>query len=101
MIKVIINEQDRIWDSSQAGWLTGTIKELQKDGVPVCVRVSIQYGDINVGLSAGSCSSSSCAGRPPNSREQELINSWNDMAVDEIPLKSGKIISFLNRVKRQ
>lgn len=101
MIKVIINEQDRIWDSSQAGWLNGTINDLQKDGIPICVRVSIQYGDTNVGLSAGSCSSSSYAGRPPNSSERELINSWNDMAVDEIPLNSGKIISFLNRVKRQ
>lgn len=101
MIKVIINEQDRIWDSSQAGWLNGTINDLQKDGIPVCVQVSIQYGDINVGLSAGSCSSSSCAGRPPNSRERELITSWNVMTIDEIPLNSGKIISFLNRVKRQ
>lgn len=97
MIKVIINEQDRVWDSSQAGWLNSTINDLQKDGIPLCVRVSIQYGDINVGLSAGSCSSSSSAVRPPNSRERELIKSWNEMAVDETPLNSGKIVSLLNR----
>lgn len=91
MIKVIINEQDRIWDSSQAGWLNGTINDLQKDGIPVCVQVSIQYGDINVGLSAGSCSSSSCAGRSPNSRERELITSWNVMTIDEIHLIAVKL----------
>lgn len=89
MIKVIINEQDRIWDSSQAGWLNGTIKELQKAGEPVCVRVLIEYGDINLCLSAGTCNNSGGGGRPLNTHENKIVEHWNRLDVEAPPLNIG------------
>lgn len=99
MIKIVINEQSREWDNSLAGWVNGTIKELERDGTPICVKVSIEYGDINLGLSAGSCPGGTSGGRPLNSHELELVKFWNEVGVDESPLNGGKIVSFLNRVK--
>ncbi|WP_417659149.1 hypothetical protein [Pseudidiomarina sp.] len=100
MIKVIINEQDRIWDSSQAGWLNGTINELQKAGKPVCVRVLIEYGDINLCLSAGTCNKSGGGGgRPLNTHEDDIVDYWNKLDVDATPLNSGKLVAFLNSIK--
>lgn len=101
MIKIVINEQPREWDSSLAGWVNGTIKELERDGTPVCVKVSIAYSDINLGLSAGSCPAAASGGRPLNSHERELVKFWNEVGVDETPLNGAKIVSFLNRVKHR
>jgi len=99
MIKVIINEQDRIWDSSQTGWLNGTINELQKAGEPVCVRVLIEYGDINLCLSAGICNNSEGGGRPLNTHENEIVEYWNRLDVEAPPLIGGKLVAFLNSIK--
>ncbi|HAS13826.1 MAG TPA: hypothetical protein DCS01_00840 [Idiomarina abyssalis] len=99
MIKVIINEQERIWDSSQAGWINGTINELQKAGEPTCVRVLIEYGNINLCLSAGACSKSSGGGRPLNTHEAEMVDYWEQLSVESSPLNGGKLIAFLNQIK--
>ncbi|ATZ73387.1 hypothetical protein CWC33_06585 [Idiomarina sp. X4] len=99
MIKVIINEQDRIWDSSQVGWLKGTINELQNSGEPVCVRVLIKYGDINLCLSAGICNNSGGGGRPLNTHENEIVEYWNRLDVEAPSLNSGKLVALLNSIK--
>jgi len=99
MIKVIINEQDRIWDSSQAGWLNGTINELQKAGEPVCVRVLIEYGDINLCLSAGSCPTGGAGGRKLNARELDIVEHWNRLNIEDTPLDGGKFVAFLSQVR--
>ena len=99
MIKVMINEQDRVWDSSLAGWINGTINELQKLGQPICVRVLIEYGDINLCLSAGVCNNSGGGGRPLNTHEAEIFDHWNRLDVEDLPLNSGKLIAFLSSLK--
>lgn len=99
MIKVIINEQDRVWDSNQAGWVNGTINELQKAGEPICVRVLIEYDDINLCLSAGKCNNSGGSGRPLNIHENEIVKYWNRLGVEASPLNSGKLVAFLNTIK--
>ncbi|MCF6239209.1 MAG: hypothetical protein L3J79_10470 [Candidatus Marinimicrobia bacterium] len=63
--------------------ITQQIIRRQKDGQPVCVIVEINDGNLNLVVKTGDCPSSGGGGRPPNSEEKVLLDSWSKFGLSE------------------
>lgn len=100
MIRVCINETERKLNEIETNWIHNTIREIQNIGLPICVKILINQGDVNVILSVGDCQSLQGSGEAPNSHEQDIFSLWDRMHVAELPINSGKIVAFLEQVKR-
>lgn len=103
MITVKIGPDERKWesfDSIDEGWIAQQITRLQRAGEAVCVRVGVEFPNINVGLVAGQCSSGQGGGRRPNSDESRVIELWNHHVKQNGHLSPGNIIAFLHRLRQ-
>lgn len=98
MIHININDQEHVWTKTSGSWIQGRIRELEQNGIAVCVKVHIKCGDVDVGLSAGECPPGGWGGRKPTAQEQELMDAWEKASAS---LNGGNIHSFLQRVSRE
>ncbi|MEP4729307.1 MAG: hypothetical protein ABJV04_19345 [Aliiglaciecola sp.] len=81
-------------------WINEQIRKRQDDGVPVCVKLYIKEGDIDLVLSCGDCGAQgSGGGRAPNPDEERVFALWNEFGCKEQPINPGKINAFINRIK--
>ena len=100
MITIQINDDQREFSPSVESWISKSINNLRKTGIPICLRVHIKISSINVALTSFGCGGS-IGGRPPKLAEGEIINLWNQKGLNGNGFSSGDIISFLNRIKKQ
>lgn len=98
MILININDEEHAWGKTSGSWIQGKIRELTQSGIPVCVKVHIKCGDIDVGLSAGECPRGGSGGRKPTAQEQDIMDAWDKASAS---LNGGNIHSFLQRVSRE
>lgn len=98
MIKIQIN--DRIFDSSEANpsFLTKAIHDLQRRGMPICLKVCIKFDDVDIVLQCGECPAGQGGGRHPNEREQEIFDIWEKHGCKGKTVNAGHIVAFLKRI---
>lgn len=100
MIRIEINETRQDVADINPGWINEQIRKRQDDGVPICVKIFIQEGNVDLVLSCGDCGSQGGGGgRAPNSDEKRIFGLWDEFGCKEKPINPGKITAFLNRVK--
>jgi hypothetical protein len=51
-------------------------------------------------MTTPACSSTGGGGRPPNSREQEIIKLWNEQKLNSADFTGGDVIAFLQQLPR-
>lgn len=77
-------------------WLNQQITDRRNNGDPVCVTAHVKDTDVDLNLAAGQCGSGgSGRGRPPNSREDEIIKRWRNHVSEKEHFTGGNIKSFL------
>ncbi|HSK74518.1 MAG TPA: hypothetical protein VK892_22645 [Pyrinomonadaceae bacterium] len=80
-------------------WINQQINGLRKDGHPVCIRVSIDEGPVNLSLVTSDCASSGGGGREPNEDENKIFDLWDELGLNKKDFPSGKFIAFLKQAR--
>ena len=101
MIKVTIGEAERFLDGANPSWIRDQLGSRRDAGVNACVKVSIQYGALNMVLSTANCPGSAKSGpvRWPNSQEREIFDLWDKRGLNEPEFQVGQLITFLNQLR--
>ncbi len=99
MVKVQIAGVEQELSALSKSWLHEQIRNRQRDGVQVCVRVFVQTPEIDIVLSSGECPRGPGGGRAPKLEEKRIFDIWDQMELNTAPVHSGKLVAFLNRIK--
>ena len=100
MITVKIGALEQDLENADPNWINQQINGLRRDGHTVCVIVKIHEDPIHMTLSTPTCPSMGGGGRPPNSLEQKIFDLWRKHHLDQIDIKTGFVVSFLNELRR-
>ena len=98
-IKIGSNEPREFKDASPDR-INEQISLRRKDGVAVCVRVSIEEGSINMVLSTLGCQSGEGSGRPPNEQEKKIFGLWEKLHLNKESFTGGNLVAFLKQVSK-
>ena len=96
--RIIIGSSERDINDIEPNWINEQINKRRHESVPVCVRVLIDHGDINLSLATSDCSSSPGGSRKLTSPEREVVDLWNKLHLSENEFSSGNLIAFLAQV---
>ncbi len=99
MITVKIGGDARDYSRADAQWVGQQIHGLQRDNLPVCVRVKIEEGPINFTLVSSACGGGGGDWRP-NTQEQRIIDLWIKHHLDKPQIQVGYLVSFLRELGR-
>lgn len=104
-IKIKIGDsEERVWhDDATTSWIREQIGARLDAGVSVCVIVTVNGNGVdNLWFAAGECGSSrGGSGVPSYSREeQQVIDTWHRIGVQESPINAGKLTAFMQQVSR-
>jgi hypothetical protein len=98
MIKVVICEMERVYDSSLFSWIREQYCRRKSDGAEFWFRVSIRTHDVDLLFSSSACPKRGGRRKPQvNQREQRIVDLWTSMGVaagSDIDL----LLRFLHRV---
>lgn len=97
-IRVQIGTSERDINDIESNWVNEQINNRKKDGVPICVRVSIKQGDINIALATKDCPGGGGGGRPPNRQEKEIFDLWDKLHLNRESFSSGNLVAFLKQI---
>lgn len=100
MIKIRIGDQEKDFDSADENWINQQINRRREDGQVVCVRVTVNVGDLNMMLSTPTCGASSGGGRPLRPQEREVFELWNHRGLDSADFTGGNLVAFLKQLRR-
>jgi hypothetical protein len=87
-----LNEADERWINQQ-------INRRRDNDEPVCVRVRIKDGYLDLLLATPSCGGGS-GGRAPNVQEQQIINLWDKHGLFNSNFNGGNLVAFLKQLDR-
>jgi hypothetical protein len=99
MIRVSVGETDRDIRDVNVPWLRERIEDMRRKGVPVCVRVTIKSGDLDMILSTLGCPASSGGNRPPRPKEKEVFDLWEKRGLNLDDFNIGQLNAFLSEIK--
>lgn len=100
MIIVSIGEEQRSLQDATPVWINEQIQRRRADGQPICARVSIQQGGLNMSLATPNCTSTQGSGRRPTPDEQELFALWADRGLNDPHFSGGNLLAFLAQLRR-
>lgn len=102
MIGVHISEAQREFANGREideQWITEQINRRRRDGLTVCVRVSVQEDPVNIRLSSAGCSGRRASARF-SPEEQNIIELWRRNHLDQPEFDGGNVIAFLKQLHR-
>lgn len=98
MIKIKINEDERLLKDIDEQWINQQINRRRGSGEDICVRVTIQQGNLNMILSTPSSQGGGGgSGRQPNPQERVVYDLWNKRGLDNNNFNGGNLIAFLKQ----
>jgi hypothetical protein len=102
MIKIRINdvEQDVELRSIDESWINQQINRRRAEGLKVCVRITIQVGDLDLFLSTPTCQTGAGSSRPLRPHEKVVCALWNEEMLDEKDFTGGRVVAFLKRLRQ-
>jgi hypothetical protein len=99
MVRVTVTGIERDIGEVSVPWLREHIEGARAKGIPVCVRVTIKSGDIDMVLSTPGCPAELGGGRPARPKEQELFDLWAKHRLNTDSFPVGQLNAFLSSVK--
>jgi len=97
---ISIGSESRPLEDADPEWITQQINGRRKDGQAVCVRVSIHTSGLNLSYSTPACVSAGGGGRPPTSREKEVLDLWVGHGLNQGNFSPGNVVAFVRQVLR-
>jgi hypothetical protein len=100
-VKIGANARDfRSVDEVEESWLNRQISGLRDDHHPVCVRVTVNEGPLNMSLTTADCSASDGGSRPPNATEAQAFELWRKLGLDKSEFSGGNLVAFFKQLRR-
>lgn len=100
MISVKVGNDEKPLEDTSPDWIVQQIERRRRDGIAVCVVVSIRTADLNMHLSTPECAGSAGSGRPPNAKERAVLALWQKYGLNEAGFAPGHVVAFLVQLKR-
>jgi hypothetical protein len=97
VIRVRIATTERHLEDCDGIWFE-QIDRRRQDGLPICIRVMIETGLLNMTLSTGGCPSSNVRGRQPNTAEAKIFSLWERLGLNKDDFSARRLIEFLGQV---
>ncbi len=85
------------WSPSE---INQAINRPHDDGQSICVQLHIQDGCADVRMSTPGCRSGGGGGRAPRPCEQELLDLWRKLHLDDKEFTGGNLVAFLQQAAR-
>ncbi|QNP39672.1 hypothetical protein [Lysobacter solisilvae (ex Woo and Kim 2020)] len=96
-ITVGINAETRPLAAADPQWIIQQIDGRRRDGLVVCVRVSISTPDLHMTLATPTCGSGA-GGRPPTPHERAVFELWRKRGLDEHDYQAAHVVAFLKQL---
>ncbi|GAB3389697.1 hypothetical protein [Lysobacter fragariae] len=96
-ITVTIHTETRQLADASPDWIIQQINGRRREGLLVCVRVSIGTPDLHMALATPTCSSGS-GGRPPTPRERAVLELWHKHGLDEHDYQAAHVVAFIKQL---
>lgn len=102
MITVQIGEETRTLEDASESWINEQINRRRRDGLPICVIVTLNRADAQVTLRSPGCGGGfgGGGGRPPNAKESHIIQLWERRRLNSEEFTGGNLVAFLKQIKR-
>lgn len=99
MIKIRIENEERLLAEADEQWINQQINQRRAAGQPVCVRVIIKEGDVDMVLSTPTCGASGPGGRAARPRESSVFDLWDRRGLNETAFTGGNLVAFLKQIR--
>ena len=99
MIKIRIADEERQIDTADAQWINQQINRRREEGHPVCVRVIIHEGELDMVLSSANCETNGGGGRLPRPQEKKVFDLWDQRGLNSTSFTGGNLVAFLQQIK--
>lgn len=99
MVTVRIGEAQMTMYELDESWINQEIRRLNRIDNRVCVRVTIEEGNVGLTLSTPGCQQRGGGGRSLNDTEREIVDLWRKRHLDSFDINSGELIAFLHQLR--
>lgn len=97
MIRISISGDERSLQEASPDWITQQIERRRRDGLRVCVVVSIQTGELSMRLSTPECGGGA-GGRAPNEKEARVFALWAKLGLNGPGWAPGNVVAFMRQI---
>jgi len=98
-VRIVIGSSERYINNIDSNWINEQVNRRRNEDVPVCVRIHIDEGDINLSLATSDCPSSTGVRRTLTGSEDEVLKLWNQLHLSEADFSSGNLLAFLKQLR--
>jgi hypothetical protein len=98
MVTLKVNGSEVSPDDESA--IAQQVNRRRDDGVPVCVQVRVEEGDLNMILSSPQCIGSGSGGRQPTIGEKRVFDLWDKLGLSSPGFAGGQVVAFIKQVRR-
>jgi hypothetical protein len=97
MLTIKINGEARKWPAeADEKWVTQRINGLHRDGVPVCVQVTVDA--VNLTFQTRLCSAGGGSGGSLSRDQLQVLELWRRLHLDDMEVSPGNVVAFLKQV---
>jgi hypothetical protein len=102
MITIKIGNNERSDGDINARWITDQVNARRRVGEKICVFFKVNCGDINLSLPSRDCPKSvdGGGGRPPNVKEEFILDEWKKKGFSVNDVNPGMVVSFWEFLKQ-
>lgn len=87
--------------SVDENWINQEVNGLRRDGKPVCVRVTLHEGDVNIILTTANCVGNGLGGvRTLTKNEEDAFDLWEKLGLNNGEITGGKVVAFFKQVRK-
>jgi len=102
MITLKIGTSERRDGDINARWIQEQVNARRKKDEKICVFFKVNCGDVNINLTSRDCAKSygGGVGRPPNVKEEFILDEWRKKGFPLNDINPGMVISFWEFLKK-
>jgi len=99
MIRVTIGKEDRDVRDVTVSWLRSAIEQMRQSTSPVCIKVTIAVGAIDMILATPGCPAGD-GGRPFRGEETKIFELWKARKLDTDQFTTRDLEEFLTAIRK-
>ena len=98
-VTVSINGEERSYARTIEQWISQRLRDLNREGGPICVRISVKGPEVDLWLPSSGCAPGRGSGRPLTASERQIVDLWKARRLDGEEIQPRLLIAFLHQLK--